>query len=222
MARAKKGTGANPEKGDQPNPGTEGEAAATAAAAEKPKRGRPPKSDQAPPKTLTDAERRALTAQHVPMYEKALRAKKDADAEFKNVCRRIKAEGGAEQVDRVKDQIALADPKTADKLKAAVQRQIEVMEWLGAIPVGTQLSLFGEDRTPAVDRARNEGHQAGVSGQSMRPPYAPELPQYTAWVEGWQAGQAETFNIQKLDTPPPAGNAPPPASDTIGMPAGNA
>jgi hypothetical protein len=49
-----------------------------------------------------------------------------------------------------------------------------------------------------------------MEGLAAKPPHAPEVPQFKAWMKGWQEGQAAIFKIGK--TPPdiaPLGDAKP-------------
>lgn len=147
---------------------------------------------------LSDVDRKALTFQHKRLYEKALAAKKAADADFKNACKLARAELGDDGVVLIKDMIALESDDGEEKIKAAIDRQRRAAEYMG-LPLGAQLTLFDEpDRTPAVDRARAEGQRDGMQGKSLANPYAPELEQHSAYAEGWHAGQKAIFNIKPM------------------------
>ena len=62
------------------------------------------------------------------------------------------------------------------------------------MPLGPQLQMFGEpDRTPAVDRAFDEGKRCAMEGGTRKPPYSPELPQFEAWMKGYYEGQEATI-----------------------------
>ncbi|TIX28825.1 hypothetical protein [Mesorhizobium sp.] len=124
---------------------------------------------------------------HVPSYERALKAKKDADAAFKNVCKLIKAEGGT--VAAVKLTLDLRTPEGEAKLKAQIEESIRVARWSN-LPVGTQGDIFGPDRRPPEERAFDEGKLAGMSGKDCKPPHAPDTEAYNKWVEGWHHGQS--------------------------------
>ena len=136
---------------------------------------------------LTDDQRQALFFQHKKQYEKALEAKKRADADLKNACKLIKEEGSS--LDEIK--LALMDPAAFEKYaRDRAESLIRVAQWLGS-PVGTQFALFNEpDRTSSDEKAFNDGKRAGFAGEDASPPYAKHLPQAGKWLEGWHAGQA--------------------------------
>lgn len=140
---------------------------------------------------LSDDQLRALFFNHKSQYEKALEAKKKADATLKVVCKQIKAEGT--KLDDIKTAIRLEEPEGEAELRAQIEREIRVARWVG-LPLGTQLSLLDEiDRTPIDERAFEEGKRAGLKGQVASPPssYAGDTMQ--KWMDGWSAGQAVLF-----------------------------
>jgi ribosome modulation factor len=136
---------------------------------------------------LTDDEMRALFFQGRDKYKAALDIKKAADADFKNVCKVIKSDGFT--VDQIKIALAVVTPEGDAKERAKIRQALQAAVWAG-VPLGTQLGMFDDpDRTPAVDRAFDEGKQAGMEGRTRRPPYAPELAQAEEWMRGWYEGQ---------------------------------
>lgn len=150
---------------------------------------------------LTDEQKQGLHLNnHVPSYERALKAKKDADAAFKNVCKTIKSEGGS--IDEVKLTISLRTPEGEALLKATLEQSIKIARWNG-LAIGTQGDLFGPDRRPIEERAFEEGKRAGLSGENCQPPHQPGTGAYDKWIEGWHAGQAvlaSGFNKTPSDT----------------------
>ncbi len=134
---------------------------------------------------LSDAERQALHFRHVKEYSGALAIKKKADADLKNVCKRIKAEG--DSVDKVKLTIALETPEGEAALRAKMAEMQEVAAWNG---VGIQVDMFADERQPAEDRAFEEGKRAGMKGEPNQPPHDPSVPQYARWLEGYGEGNA--------------------------------
>jgi hypothetical protein len=85
-------------------------------------------------------------------------------------------------------------PKQEAKVHAAVHDRLQVALWVGH-PMGAQLDLFAQpDRTPAVDRARDEGKQASMENRPAKPPYDPSTPQHQAYMEGFHEDQTR---IQK-------------------------
>lgn len=150
---------------------------------------------------LTEGERQALHFRHCREYEVALAAKKKWDAELKNVGKRIKAEH--DSVAKCKKTIDARSPEGEAKLKAEIAETAEVLRWSG-VAVGESKDLFPEDRTPAVDRAYDDGRRAGMDGQVCKPPHDPSVPQHQKWIEGWQDGQEvlmSAFEKTKADVP---------------------
>jgi hypothetical protein len=139
------------------------------------------------PPELTDDERRALLFQHKRNYEAALADKKAADANFKNACKRAKAECGKDAVDDIKDAIAFEAPNGQQLFAAEVERKQRIARWLG-LPVGAQVEFNFIDRTPVDDRAFDAGKVAGMEGKDCKPPASVHAPE--KWTEGWHAGQA--------------------------------
>lgn len=135
---------------------------------------------------LTDDQRQALFFQHKKQYEKALEAKKRADADLKNACKLIKEEGSS--LDEIK--LAMMDPAAFEKhVRDKHESLIRVALYVGS-PVGTQFKLFDEpDRTPVEEKAFADGKRAGLAGEDASPPYAKHLPQAQQWMAGWHAGQ---------------------------------
>lgn len=140
---------------------------------------------------LNDDELRTLAFQWRDKYAKALAKKKIADADFKNVCRGAKAEIGKGAVDIIKDLITLEDPEGEVLCREKLKRQADAMRWAG-LPLGTQIELaLGEqDRTPAVDRAFDEGKKMSAEGLPAKPQYDPSTPQYRAFMDGYAEHQA--------------------------------
>jgi uncharacterized protein (UPF0335 family) len=142
---------------------------------------------------------KALHFVHLRDYEKALAEKKKADADFKNITKRIKAEGGS--VDAIKLTIQLRGQEGEKAFKETMEQMLRVARWNG-LPIGTQTSLFDEDRRPIEERALNEGKTAGMRGENPSVPnvYPPDSPAGKAWMEGWHEGQKAIFNIQRPAT----------------------
>lgn len=138
--------------------------------------------------SISDDQARALhLSNHVPSYEKALAAKKKADADFKNVCKTIKSEGGS--VDDIKLTIQLRTPEGEKSFKEMIERQRRIAEWCN-LPIGQQGWLLDEDRRPITEKALQEGKNAGCEGKDCSPPHAAGTDAYEAWVKGWHEAQA--------------------------------
>lgn len=138
------------------------------------------------PGELTDDQKQALFWQHLKTYEKALDAKKQADADLKNACKLIKSEGT--KLSDIK--LALMEPEAFEAhVRSEAESLIRVAKWLGS-PVGTQFTFFDEpDRTSSDEKAFADGKRAGLAGEDCSPPFAKHLPQAGRWLEGWHAGQ---------------------------------
>jgi hypothetical protein len=142
--------------------------------------GKPPQA------SLTEDQQAALFFNHTTTYKKFLERKKTADAEFKNACKLIKAEGTS--VEDIKTGIQLESDGGNERLQAEIERKLRVARWQGAA-VGTQFSLLDEDRTPSVDKAKADGKRAGLKGESATPPSHHGIAQQNAWLEGHADGQ---------------------------------
>ncbi|MFG1417198.1 hypothetical protein V5F38_05215 [Xanthobacter sp. V0B-10] len=161
---------------------------------------------------LTEEQREALFFQHKKKYEQFLAAKKKADAELKNACKLAKSEVGDDAVERIKYAIELESEEGEARLKERIARQMEVARWMG-LPVGAQSELFGDDRTPAEDKAYAEGKRAGMAGNERRPPnYDASSPQAQAWLRGYDAGQEVNRSLM-ADAIRPLSTVPEPTRD---------
>lgn len=136
---------------------------------------------------LSDEQEHALTAHHTREYEKFLKAKKDADANFKNACKRAKSEGvGLRQI---KEYIDYQTDEGRERLKEDLARKQKVARWAG-LPVGTQINFLEEvDRTPIDERTKDDGKRAGLRGEKCEASKHIPGNLISAWVEGWQEGQ---------------------------------
>jgi hypothetical protein len=144
---------------------------------------------------LDDAQIKALHFIHVGEYERALKVKRDADAAFKNACKRIKSENGS--VDGIKLTIELRTPEGEARFKAQEEERLRIALWNG-LAIGAQPSFFDVDRTPAVDKAKASGAIAGMNDEPCSPPYSDVgSPQSHAWVEGWHDGHASRISVLK-------------------------
>ena len=139
---------------------------------------------------LRDDELRALALNHKGLFERALAAKKAKDADFLNVTKRIKAELGKSGVAIIKAMIELDSDEGQAVVIERIRAQARAARWAG-LPIGTQieLSLSEPDRTPAVDRAKDEGKAASMGNKPAKPPYSPETPQYKSWMDGYHEHQ---------------------------------
>ncbi len=106
----------------------------------------------------------------------------------KDMVSAAKADGFLKKEFEVADMLA-GSPKQEARVTGEVSLRLRVARWIGHA-MGAQLDLFAEpDRTPAVDKAYDEGKQACMSHERASPPYAPGIPQYTRWLEGYHDEQ---------------------------------
>jgi hypothetical protein len=158
---------------------------------------------------ISDDQLQALFFQSKRDYEKMLATKKKADADFKNCCKRIKAEIGKRGVEEVKLAIALGDESGEADAKAGIESTIKIMRWLG-IPVGTQADLFPDnDPTPITDRAFAEGRRHALAGQARDNPHHHTTEASRSYEAGYEKGQEEKIRagIKSTDDTP-AGSVP--------------
>jgi hypothetical protein len=158
------------------------------------KRAKADKAATAPKQTaenISDDQLQALFFQSKRDYEKSLGVKKKADADFKNTCKRIRAELGKRGVEEVKLAVALGDESGEHDAKASIESTMRVMRWMG-IPVGTQADLFPDnDPTPITDRAFAEGRRHALSGESRNNPHHHTTEAARFYEAGYDKGQEE-------------------------------
>lgn len=136
---------------------------------------------------LNEDQLQSLFFNHKKQYEKALAVKKKADADFKVVCKLLKAEGT--KLSDVKLAIELEDPEASGEMRARLERELRVARWVGA-PVGTQFSLLDEvDRTPIDERTFEDGKRAGLKGEPATPPKHTPGNLISHWMGGHHEGQ---------------------------------
>lgn len=164
---------------------------------------------------LTEDERRALHFRHCAEYERALEAKKKADAGVKQVGKRIKAED--DSVAKCKKTIQARSAEGEAELRAEIAQTAEVLRWSG-VQVGETADIFA-DRRPADETALEHGKIAGLKGERAAPPHDPGTEAHGKWMEGWHTGQASLMaSFQKIpveDEPDVTanGHAPAPAEE---------
>jgi hypothetical protein len=151
-----------------------------AAKAPKPARAKPGHNEAG------DDERRALFLSDVAKRKKLLEGKDSAVAALRNHAKSIKADGFT--VAQVDFAIKLQTPEGEESAREKLANEIQSAKWVGS-PLGTQFSFDLEDRTPAVDRAHDEGKQAALEGKRPSPPYDPSVPQHQEWLRGFHSVQ---------------------------------
>lgn len=130
--------------------------------------------------------RRALFFHHLAKARRAAEEMAEAKKDFEAILKEAMEDG----IPKAEMKWALkAEKQNQEKALARARRELEIARWL-SLPIGTQLSLLDEDRTPAVDRAYEEGKTSGLSGKTCISPYSPDTEQSQKWIEGWHAGQS--------------------------------
>jgi hypothetical protein len=154
-------------------------------------------ADSAPRKNsdLTEDERRALHFRHCAEYERALDAKKKADAGLKQVGKRIKAED--DSVAKCKKTIQARSPEGEAELRAEIAQTAKVLRWVG-VQVGETADIFA-DRRPAEEAAFEHGKIAGLRGETAKPPHDIGTVAHDNWLKGHAAGQESLMaSFQKV------------------------
>lgn len=138
---------------------------------------------------MDDDQLQGLTRQHAQKRAKLLETEKKAKADRMNFDKVIKSDLGPKGLSDIKLLEKLETPEGEAEIKAEIDRQIRVARWAG-LSVGTQASLFGEDRRPIEERAAEDGKRAGLAGKDCDPPHAAGTEAREAWIANWHEGQA--------------------------------
>jgi hypothetical protein len=175
------------------------------------KRGRPRKArgDGAAPaqtiENISDDQLQALFFQSKRDYEKFLATKKKSDADFKNCCKRIKAELGKRGVAEIKLAVTLGDENGEAEAKADIESTIRVMRWMG-VPIGTQADLFPDnDPTTITERAFADGKRHALAGDRRSNPHHHTTEAARSYEAGYDKGQE---GMIKGGIKPPPDDAP--------------
>lgn len=144
------------------------------------------------PPALTDEQRHALVASSVKSYTSLLAVLKTAQADFKNGCKRIKADGV--DLEEVKDWIALDTPEGEQRISEGLERTIRIARWRGA-RLGEQLALFVENEGNAAYMA---GKRASLGGAKPVPPNHFDQQE---WLRGFNDHQSELLDNFGQATP---------------------
>lgn len=144
---------------------------------------------------MTPEQRQALMFRAKRRYQDYLGRKKDADANFKNECKLIRADLGNEAIDEIKAMILLETPEGEAKVRAQMELAMRAARYM-ASPLGSQFEMF-PDRQPAEDRAFAEGKRDAMDGKPMKSPYDPAMPQNDAYAEGFSAGTKALAELQR-------------------------
>lgn len=118
---------------------------------------------------------------HLKAWE---RVTTEYDKKLKDIKAALKADGHA--VGEMKVAVDLkANDKRNSRVRSAVETRLRVAYYIGD-PLGAQLDLFVQpDRTPAVDRAYDQGKQDSMENKPCKPSYDPSTPQYAQYMAGY-------------------------------------
>ena len=146
-----------------------------------------------------DPEAKSLFLQHNKEIEIQRAKLARAGSDLRNLYKSAKAQGGFEKADFD----YAAEVKTAEaeaKTRAKIVRRLQIARYMGS-DLGAQLDFFNEpDRTPAVDRAYNEGETASMQNEKAAPAYAPDTEQFRMYMTGFHDHQAKLAKgIKKSD-----------------------
>lgn len=170
-------------------------------------RGRPRKvvggPDAAPPaprdhNAMSDDQEQKLTRDHAARRQLLLKAETDAKAARLKFDKVIKADLGEFGLANIKLLEKLESDKGEDEIKADLDRRAKVARWAG-LQVGTQGSLFEDDRRTMNEKAYAEGKRDGLKGADPKSPYSGEAGQ--EYMRGWHDGQAITLSGIKKTKP---------------------
>ena len=143
--------------------------------------------EPAPARTsLNDDDLQALAFQHKRSYETALATKKKAEAEFKNACKRAKAELGENAVETIRTMIEFETEEGEAAIKGRMERALCAARWMGA-SLGTQFDMFGAGAGEGTSRLE-QGKRAGMAGDPCKPPADATADGQQEWIGGWHAG----------------------------------
>ncbi len=164
---------------------------AAAAAPKRAPRKPPPAEGSVPghnraPGELTPDQRRALEFIHKKNIVDARKKLNDATRAHQNARKAAKAEGC--RLSRI-DFLILLDREGGEaSLRQMMADARDAFDWRG-IKVGEQTDLFPKvDRTPAVERAFEDGKRAGMEGEDCKPPHSLGVPQFNRWIDGHHEG----------------------------------
>lgn len=145
-----------------------------------------------------DPEAKALFLQHLPKVKTERDKVATATADLRNAYKAAKAHG-FDKID-FDHALELESAEKEAKARAKIARQLVIARYMGS-DLGAQLDMFLEpDRTPAADRAYNEGQTASMKNEPAKPSYAPETEQYREYMAGFHDDQQKiaTNGIKKL------------------------
>ncbi|WP_370677601.1 hypothetical protein [Pleomorphomonas sp. PLEO] len=142
----------------------------------------------------SDQQLRALTMHYKTRYLEALARKKEADAALKNACKSIKADLGDTGLKDIKLLIEIDSAGNNSIVKQTIEHLMRCAAWAG-LPVGTQATLFDDDRRTLLEKAGEEGEYAGLNGKNPQSPHHPGSELDQAWMAAWYKGQDQLKQV---------------------------
>jgi len=131
-----------------------------------------------------DQEERALFLQHLPTIKRLRGLLNTANSNLRNAYKKAKAEGAFTKAD-FDTAIAVETAENEARERAGIMRKLKIAKMMGST-LGNQLDLFSEpDRTPAVDRAYDEGQRDALQNIPARPSYDPSTSQHARYMMGF-------------------------------------
>jgi hypothetical protein len=130
-----------------------------------------------------------------------LAAKKKADADFKNAAKLIKAEGGKNQVSKIKIAIRLETDEGEAEVRAELQGTMQVARWVGA-SIDTQFEMFAD---AGGSRLFEEGKRSAMRGEACKAPTDATADGQQEFIKGWHAGN-EARNANSITSSARASN----------------
>lgn len=145
-----------------------------------------------PASRLTDGEERELFGRHRTIWNGLTAKQKMLDEQWSRAKADIKADGFKVLHMNIAD--ALINPKGEKKVHAEVRDRLWVARMIGHA-LGRQMDLFeAPDRTPAVDRAYENGRTASIDNAPRRCDYHESTEQYREFMRGYNDHQEELLS----------------------------
>lgn len=127
---------------------------------------------------------------HREVWNQMTARQKVLNKQWKDVKAALKADGYKVGQMKIADSLSGSEKQEA-KVHGEVHDRLQVAYWMGH-PMGAQFDLFTQpDRTPAVDRAYDQGKQASMENKACKPPYDASTPQYERYMAGYQDHQGK-------------------------------
>lgn len=138
---------------------------------------------------LSEDEKRTLFVRDKNAFKSAKEKVDLAVSALRNVRKTIKADGfTAAQVIAA---IAMESTEGEEKIRSELVQTMWAARAIG-VAWGSQLEMFeAPDRTPAVDKAHEDGKVASMENKPRRAPYAPETEQAREWYAGYDEHQEQ-------------------------------